>query len=165
MYKEDFKCCSAELVYGESLRLPGDLYLDITPSEHVFSDDLVAKRRQFARECRTSETRVAQNPKVYLPRSLQTCIHVFIKNDPIKFNLTPTYDGPFEVRSRTDKTFSVIPRDKLRSVSINNVKPACILSLLPDCANPNAGDFSVNVLQNNRFNLRPTCHRPSRYND
>ena len=165
MYKEDLKCCSAELVYGQSLRLPGDLCVDTTPSEHVFRDDMVAKMRQFARECRTSETRVAQNPEVHLPRSLQTCTHVFIKNDPIKSNLTPTYDGPFEVRSRTDKTFSVIRRDKLQSVSINNVKPACILSPLPDCVNPNESDLSVNLRQNRRFNLRPTCHRPSRYND
>ena len=165
MYKEDLKCCSAELVYGQSLRLPGDLCVDITPSEHVFRDDMVAKMRQFARECQISETRVAQNPEVHLPRSLQTCTHVFIKNDPIKSNLTPTYDGPFEVRSRTDKTFSVIRRDKLQSVSINNVKPACILSPLPDCVNPNESDLSVNLRQNRRFNLRPTCHRPSRYND
>ena len=109
-------------MYGQSLRLPGGLCLDITPLEHVFCDDLVAKMRQFARECRTSKTRVAQNPEVYLPRSLQTSTHVFIKNDLIKSNLTPTYDGTFEVRSRTDKTFSVIHRHKLLSVSINNVK-------------------------------------------
>ena len=156
IYKEDLKCCSAEFVYGQSLHLPGDLCVDITPSEHAFRDDLVGKMRQFARECRISETRVAQNPEVYLPRSLQTCIHVFIKNDPIKSNLTPTYDGPFEVRSRTDKTFSVIRRDKLQSVSINNVKPACILSPPLDCVNPNASNFSVSLRQNIRFNLRPT---------
>ena len=74
--------------------------------------------------------------------------HVFVTNDPIKSNLTPTYDGLFEVRSRTDKTFFVIRRDKLQSVSINNVKPACILSPLPDCVNPNASDLSVNLRQN-----------------
>ena len=61
MYKEDLKCCSAELVCGQSLRLPGDLCVDITPAEHVFRDDLVAKMRQFACECRTSKARVASN--------------------------------------------------------------------------------------------------------
>ena len=105
MYKEDLKCCSAELVYGQSLRLPGNLCVDITPSEHVFRDDLVAKVRQFARECRTSETRVNQNPEVYLPRSLQTCTHVFIKNDPIKSNLTPTYDVPLKYVRELIKLF------------------------------------------------------------
>ena len=86
--------------------------------------------RQFARECRTSKTRVAQNPELYLPRSLQTCTHVFFKNDPIKSNLTPTYNGPYELCSRTDKTFSVIRRDKLQSVSLNNVKLACTVFYL-----------------------------------
>ena len=39
MYKEDLKCCCAELVYGQSLRLPGDLCVDIMPAEHDFHDD------------------------------------------------------------------------------------------------------------------------------
>ena len=77
MYKEDLKCCSTELVYGQSLRLPGDLCVDITPAEHVFRDDLVAKMRQYARECRTSEIRVAQNPEVYLPHSPHTCTRFY----------------------------------------------------------------------------------------
>ena len=96
------------------------------------------------------------NAELLKPGLLQTHTHAYIKNDPIKPNLTPTYDGPF---------FSVIRRDKLQSVSINNVKPACILSPLFECVNLNASDFSVNLQQNSRFNLRPTCHRPSRYND
>ena len=70
IHKKDLKCCSAELVYEQSLRLPDDLCGDITPTEHVYRDDLIVKMRQFARECRTSETKVAQHLEVYLPRSL-----------------------------------------------------------------------------------------------
>ena len=62
-----------------------------------------------------------------MPRTLQTCTHVYIRNDPIKANLTPIYDGPFLVLSIDDKTFKVLKRNMSHAVAINNVKPAFML--------------------------------------
>ena len=81
--------------------------------------------RKFPLEnCRPIDTTVAQIPKTHMPHSLHSCTYVFVKNDPIKSNLTPTYDGPFQVLSRTEKTFTILRGVKQQSVAINNVKPA-----------------------------------------
>ena len=61
---------------------------------------------------------------MYIPPELKTCSHVFIKVDPIKSNLTPTYAGPYPVVSQTEKTFKILHNHKLQQVAINNVKPS-----------------------------------------
>ena len=127
MYKSDLKCSSAELVYGQTLRLPGDLCFDTPQPASAPFDDVLTSMRQFANSCKPISTRVCQSNRVHLPDSLSSCSHVYIKVDPIKPNLTPSYDGPFLVMSRTDSTFNVLRHNQLYSVAINNVKPAYTL--------------------------------------
>ena len=127
MYKEDLKCSSAELVYGQTLRLPGDLCADKANSyaEEVSVRKMISSLKSFASQCRPIDTRVAQILKMHMPHSLHSCVHVFVKNDPIKSNLTPTYDGPFEVLLKTEKTFTISRGIKQQSVAIIDiVKPA-----------------------------------------
>ena len=124
MYKEDLKSSSAELVFGQTLRLPGDLCYD-TPKPRVsYPSDMLLAMRKFANACKPTDTRVAPLTSEHMPHILQTCTHIYIRNDPIKANLTPTYDGPFFVVSRTNKTFHVLRNNTLYAVAINNVKPA-----------------------------------------
>ena len=124
MYKEDLKSSSAELVFGQTLRLPGDLCYD-TPKPRVsYPSDMLLAMRKFANACKPTDTRVAPLTSEHMPHILQNCTHIYIRNDPIKANLTPTYDGPFFVVSRTNKTFHVLRNNTLYAVAINNVKPA-----------------------------------------
>ena len=62
MYKEDLKCNSSELVYGQTLRLPGDLCADKANSyaEEVSVGKLISSLKSFASQCRPIDTRVAQ---------------------------------------------------------------------------------------------------------
>ena len=124
MYKEDLKSSSAELVFGQTLRLPGDLCYD-TPKPRVsYPSDMLLAMRKFANACKPTDTRVAPLTSEHMPHILQNCTHIYIRNDPIKANLTPTYDGPFFVVSRTNKTFHVLRNNTLYAIAINNVKPA-----------------------------------------
>ena len=133
IYKSDLKCSSAELVYGQTLRLPGDLCFDSIQPNIRYPDDVVDAMRRFANSCKPIDTRVHQSNSVHLPKSLKDCTHVYIKLDPIKPNLTPTYDGPFLVVSKTDCTFKVIRNNRIYSVAINNVKPAFVLPPADAC--------------------------------
>ena len=98
-------CCALT-----DLRLPGGLCADKANSyaEEVSVGELISSLKSFASQCRPIDTRVAQIPKTHMPHSLHSCTHVFVKKDPIKSNLTPTYDGPFQVLSRTAKTFTIL---------------------------------------------------------
>ena len=93
------------------------------PSENRFSESLIAEMRNFAASIRLEPTRIKQTKRIYMPRELETCSHVFIKQDSIKSNLTPAYAGPFFVVSRPYKTFRVLKNDRIMRVAINNIKP------------------------------------------
>ena len=76
MYKSDLKCSSAELVYGQTLRLSGDLCFDSPQPTVVHPDDIVTRMRRFANSCKPTDTRVCPSQSAYLPKSLTSCSHV-----------------------------------------------------------------------------------------
>jgi len=123
MFRAELGCSSADIVFFQALRLPGDFLLTDPSIEKPFSEPLIRQMQHFAATLRPSPTRVEQHKPVYMPRELQTCSHIFVRQDPIKPNLTPVYSGPYLVVSRTDKTFRVLNNDRVTSVAINNVKP------------------------------------------
>ncbi|CAK9825929.1 hypothetical protein ANTRET_LOCUS3855 [Anthophora retusa] len=69
-------------------------------------------------------------------RMMQMLIAMQEQTETMKTILQPPYDGPYEVVSRDDKTFTLKIDNKLRVVSINRIKPAYITSeeiaILPD---------------------------------
>ena len=96
------------------------------------SATLIGQIRHFAASIRPSPTRVEQSKKIYMSPELKTCSHIFVKQDPIKPNLTQPYFGPYLVVSRTDKTFRVLNNDRIMSDAINNVKPCFQLNNAED---------------------------------
>ena len=88
--------------------------------------------KHFAASLKPTPTRVVQSTKVYQPPELKTCTHVFVKVDPIKPNLQPSYKGPHSVISRSDKTFKILNNHKVQQVAINNIKPCFTLLSSPD---------------------------------
>ncbi|KFD52983.1 LOW QUALITY PROTEIN: hypothetical protein M513_06099 [Trichuris suis] len=60
----------------------------------------------------------------WAPLQLETCTHVFLRNDArIRGS---TYVGPYRTSTRTKKTVTILYGDKLKTVSIDRVKPAFI---------------------------------------
>ena len=129
-YRADLKCSSAELVFTQTLRLPGDLCFNTPLPRIAFSYDFVLSMRKFANGCKPTDTGVGQSNPTHRPKDLETCTHVYVRNDPIEQNLTPIYDGPFVVHSRTNKTFKIFRKGNLSSVGINNIKPHLLYTML-----------------------------------
>ncbi|BET01716.1 multicellular organismal development [Nesidiocoris tenuis] len=69
--------------------------------------------------------------KVYFHEDLRTSSHVFVRRDAVRRPLQPTYDGPYRVVSRSDKTFSIIMPHGEQTVTVDRLKPAYILSSDP----------------------------------
>lgn len=122
-FKPDLKGTPAELVYGTTLRLPGDFLaapLHPAPSPSDYVHDL----REFFRHIRPTSPRASSTRPIFVSRDLTTCTHVFVRRDCVKPPLTPPYDGPFPVIARTEKTFTVDVRGRHDVISLDRLKPA-----------------------------------------
>uniref|UniRef100_A0A5S6QQ48 RNA-directed DNA polymerase n=1 Tax=Trichuris muris TaxID=70415 RepID=A0A5S6QQ48_TRIMR len=123
--KEDLRHAPAELVYGAPLRLPGVFFGYPVPREaQEVSDELT----DFFRSVRPTQTRTKPpgTRTWYVPKRLDTCTHVFLRQDANRPPLSPVYDGPYLVTARTAKTLTILCEGKLKTVSIDRVKPAFV---------------------------------------
>ena len=124
--KEDLHCTSAELVYGQPLRLPGELVSAASDSPHLAPASYVDQLRRAMRRVRPTAPRSPSSTGVFVPRAVQDCEHVFVRRDASRPPLTPPYDGPFRVLRRSDKTVTVSRNGKDDTVSLDRVKPAFV---------------------------------------
>lgn len=129
-YKEDIKATTAELVYGEPLRLPGEL---ITAEQHdstTQTSDILSKLRQHFIALRPTPASRHANPGSFVYRDLDTATHVLLRVDRVRRSLEPPYTGPYRIISRSDsaKTLLLDIKGKPNTVSIDRVKPAYLLA-------------------------------------
>lgn len=97
--KPDFGASPAELVYGTTLRLPGELFHS-TPVEQ-FSHDLVNALSNSMSQLRpTQGTNHDKARRVSVPSSLETSSHVFVRIDAHRTPLQPRREGPYAVPER-----------------------------------------------------------------
>ena len=130
--KADMQCSAAEMVYGTTLRLPGEFF---TPrsSVSIGAPTYVQRLSEYMRTLSPALTRI-QHRQVALRRELSTCSHVFIRFDSVRKPLQQPYEGPFRVISRHDKTFKVERHGRVEVISVDRLKPAHV----DDSALPNA---------------------------
>ena len=124
--KTDIGCSAAELVYGTTLRLPGQC---ITKHEQTTTDidlsDYVQRLRKFMQDMHPPSTRTQHKP-TFIHNDLNTSTHVFIRDDTVRKPLQHPYRGPFPVIRRADKFFVIDYHGKHDTVSIDRLKPAFI---------------------------------------
>lgn len=124
-YKEDLQATSAELLYGENLKLPGEFFQNSTDND---SSEFTTRLRSHFQALQPVQPRQQHNQKVFVFKDLQTCSHVFIRDDTVRKPLQSPYNGPYKVSSRTEKTISVEINGKQRVISMDRVKPAYVSS-------------------------------------
>lgn len=123
--KEDISATPSEMVYGSTIRIPGEFFNESKPkaSETLFAQDLRRRMREIkpvpASNHNTKE-------KVFIQKELSKCSHVFVRHDAVRTPLQPPYDGPYEVLKRYDKYFLVKIKDRTSKVSIDRLKAAHI---------------------------------------
>lgn len=122
VFKEDLGSTTSELVYGKSLRLPGEFFepapVDISPKQLV--EDLkyhFATARPIPTSCHGQKT-------IFVHPHLRVCSHVFLRHDAVRKPLQAPYDGPYKVILRREKTFDIEIKGTSHTVSIDRLKPA-----------------------------------------
>ena len=125
-YKEDLNTTSAELVFGEPIRLPGQFLQDQQRNKIDQGDNFAERLRNIMSRIRPQLKRHGQ-PTTFIFKDLASTPKVFLRHDAPAGALQPPYDGPYEVLNRADKTYKLRINGKTVNVSIDRVKPAYTL--------------------------------------
>lgn len=125
-FKEDLKSSSAELLYGEPLRLPGDFFQNYEGGTTDITD-FAARLRSFAWKLQPAPASRHNKNKIFVHKDLASSSHVFLRIDALRGALHPVYTGPHEVVERNDKVYKIMVKGKQVTVSIDRLKPAYLL--------------------------------------
>ena len=126
--REDAGCSPADLLYGSPLRLPGPLLdsgglVSSSPDPSSF----VAHLRGVMDSARPIPVIHHGVRSSSVDPALSAVSHVFLRIDAVKRPLVAPYEGPFQVLSRTPKTFVLLRRGKPVTVTVDRLKPAFFL--------------------------------------
>ena len=131
--KDEIDCAPTDLVFGQQLALHGEFNPPLVSSDN-YQGDFVRNLHEHFQHIHPSPTRITSHLKHYVEKNLQTCTHVWLRNDSTKSPLQAKYTGPYHVVKRTDKVFTIEMKDSLKQVSIDRLKVAH----LPVSTNPSA---------------------------
>jgi hypothetical protein len=93
-FKEYLQASVAELVYGEHLRIPGELLI---PSANTAL--LIAELRQHMARLGPVPAARHDSPATFVHSDLEKCTHVFLHQDAMCRALEPPYSCPYQVLS------------------------------------------------------------------
>ncbi len=120
--KEDVRCTAAEMVYGSSLRLPGEFFTP-SPATELDPSSYVSRLKLCMRHMQPSPLSQSTRSS-FVSDQLTTCTHVFVRHDAVRKPLRPPYDGPYLVLERHAKYFLLDIDSRRKSASIDRLKPA-----------------------------------------
>ena len=106
-WRVDPGCSPAELVYGTTIRLPGE-FLQASESFTMEPDTAFVKQLQCTmRAIQPSAPQYHGNGRSYVPSNLSSTGYVYVRHDGYRHPLQLPYDGPFKIISTSDKHFTV----------------------------------------------------------
>ncbi|GFW41313.1 transposon Tf2-11 polyprotein [Trichonephila clavipes] len=124
--KEDILCTPVELVFGTTIRLPGEMFDSSKPDDDVVN--FVSKYKSHMQSLHPKPPKHHGKRPVFIHLGLLEATHVFLRRDMLRRPLQQPYDGPFKVLQRKDKVFFLDINGKRVSVSIDRCKPAFFLN-------------------------------------
>lgn len=131
--KEGLRVSPAEMVYGEPLVVPGEFF---PSSDTAEKDDHLARLRQTVGKYSPCIKTHKSAPPGYVPKSLDACKFVFVRNDAHRPPLTRPYRGPYAILERNPKAFRLSVAGRTDWVSIDRLKPAYVEEGEPTLAPP-----------------------------
>ncbi|GFU75374.1 retrovirus-related Pol polyprotein from transposon 412 [Trichonephila clavipes] len=115
----------AQMVYGSNIRLPGEFFNP--PSIQIDPETFVTTLQTFMDDLKPTKSSPPKNQKIFVHKDLKSCTHVFVRVDRVRKALEPPYDGPFPVKERYEKYFTLTIKNKPVNISGDRLKPAYLL--------------------------------------
>uniref|UniRef100_A0ABD2WIL2 RNA-directed DNA polymerase n=1 Tax=Trichogramma kaykai TaxID=54128 RepID=A0ABD2WIL2_9HYME len=145
----EFDVSPAEMLYGTTLAIPGDLCFNT----HARVDPKIfaSKFRAHMNEVRPVPVKHKSKITPFVAKELPFCTHVFKLVKKSKPPLQPPYTGPHKIinRDAAHNTYTIDFYGREQVVSVDKLKPA---HLLPETASPGIGreKFVPAILRRNR---------------
>ncbi|XP_026476407.1 uncharacterized protein LOC113382062 [Ctenocephalides felis] len=124
-FKEDIKTSAAEMVYGTTLRLPGDFFNTSNNSQNpqVFLEN----HRRIMCALKPTPTAHHNKSKIFILKDMGTCTHVFLRADHVRKPLEPPYSGPYEILERvSDRIYKLRVNGAAKNFAVERLKPVYI---------------------------------------
>ena len=124
-FKDDIQCMVAELVYGTTLRLPGEFF-NSTQNEQTSMDQALYVTQLKSTMCRLQAvpSRQPQHRRTHISNDLTTCSHVFVRHDALRKPLQSPYDGPYRVLKHSTNHYTIDRNRHPTIVSLDWLKAA-----------------------------------------
>ncbi|CAK1590749.1 unnamed protein product [Parnassius mnemosyne] len=94
--RADTSLSATQLTYGCSIRLPCDFFTATSSKNQEMNKDVVTQLRESINKVLSSKRTSSHGnyKSVFIHQDLKTCKQVFVRNDAVKKQFQPTYDGP-----------------------------------------------------------------------
>ena len=112
------------MIYGTTLRLPGEFTEKYTVDAHTNLDNYSDKLRVAMSRLRLCPPRDTHRENIFQYKEIDTCTHVFLRRITIAPPLIAPYDGPYKVIVRSGRVMKIPIKGKVETVSLDRVKPA-----------------------------------------
>jgi hypothetical protein len=119
-YKEDLQPSTAELVYGVTLRVPGELLVAAAPT--FVASNIIPQLHRHMEQLRTTPATRHASPAIFVHKDLRDLTHVFLRQNATRHYLEPQYSGRHSL-PRIDKTLTTVVRGRQTTVSAYRVNP------------------------------------------
>ena len=125
-WRKDPDCSPAELVYGSSLRLPGE-FVDPTLTRTSRPTSTFLQDLQHSMRSAHPTPPVYHNTQSsYVPNNLSQTGYVYVRIDSHRSSLQRPYEGPFRIIATADKYFELDINGRFQKISIDRLKPAYV---------------------------------------
>ena len=115
---------AAEMIYGTTLRLPGEFSKKYIVDAHTDLDNYSDKLRVAMTRLRLCPPHDSPQNNIFQYKEIDTCSHVFLRRITIAPPLTTLYDGPYKVIVRSGRVMKILIKGKVETISLDRVKPA-----------------------------------------
>ena len=117
----------AELTYGQTLTLPGDIRYNGDKPDALYPVTNFGRQLQESMQALhpPATTEAAPTRPCYFPKALSSAEYVYVRRGAHTGPLQRPYDGPFKVISKARKYFTILINGRVDTVSVDRLKVAC----------------------------------------
>ena len=114
--KERLGRSAAKIIYGTTLRLPGEFTKQYTVDANTDLENYSDKLRVAMSRLRLCPPRETHQTNIFQYKEIETCTHVFLRRIAIAPPLTAPYDGPYKVVARSGRVMKILIEGKVETV-------------------------------------------------
>lgn len=134
-FKSDLQASPAEMLFGTTLRVPGDFFFESSQGTNP-NPLFIQKHRRAMLAMKPVPTAHHIKRSLFVHKDLYETTHVFLRLDDVSPPLRPPYSGPHEVVERLDdRRFVISINGRMDTVSVERLKPAFFLREEPESVN------------------------------